>query len=109
MDTWGKLESVIITVPGAKVEYPLGEWAEAQAAMQAQGYHLTYFEELDDALAFTRPHSVYYCEVEGIIENLPRAIGVNAVLAGRLDTGDSVSWPVGTGMARRIRVVGLAM
>ena len=72
MDNFGELSSAVTTVPEARVGYPLGEWAEAQEPMRERGYHLTYFEQLEDALGFMRPGSVYYCEVEGIVGDIPR-------------------------------------
>ena len=101
----GKLMSAIAYDTPAGVTYPIGEWAEAPTVMQEQGYYLTYFEKLEDALKFTRPGAVWYCEVDGIVEGeIPPNIGTWAAFNGK--PGFFImKWPTGTRMAKRIKLI----
>jgi len=102
----GKLMSAIVYDTLAGVTYPIGEWAEAHAIMQKQGYHLTYFEKLEDALKFTRPGAVWHCEVDGVVEGeIPPDIGTWAAFNGKPGISRLMKWPTGTRMAKRIKLI----
>ena len=94
----------------AKVIYKR-EWVEAPEWLAEQGYHLTAFKSLEDAVRFRNVYSlndaeVWEAEADGVTDNLPCIASVNLLSIGRI-VSNSVypGWPKGTVMCKRLKLV----
>jgi len=100
----------------AKVTYTEGEWADAPVWLAERGYHLLVFGSYADAKAFIfrsscnpSPFRIWECEVEGLAKELPPICCLTSLADGviRINSDLGAGWPIGTLMARRVKLLRL--
>ena len=109
----GQLVSVFAP-EAARVVYRPGEWAHAPAFLAQEGYFLTAFQDLEDAVLFCNDMfdqswpgevEVWEAEAEGVVRSLPPNCESISLRTGTLVMLRAVApWPRGTVMAMRIRL-----
>jgi len=94
-----------IVMYAARVLYTKGEWVTAPEWLARKGYHLTFFEWLEDAEHFCSCGSkaIWQCEVEDILDKLPQMCRFS-VDDGKIEPQSIYRWPRGTKMAKRIKL-----
>jgi hypothetical protein len=103
---YGDTQSVVAGLK-AKVKYKVGEWVQAPKWLFDAGYHLCVFDKLEDAKEFKDGFvycSIYKCEVEGEIKNLPEKLSTVSLLCGELNPAITPIWAPGTEMYKMVKL-----
>jgi hypothetical protein len=93
----------------AFVTYNINEFAEAPAWLQQKGFHLVVFDSLEAARAWKgKLTPLFECEVEGVVTLPDMRICSSDITPQGFDYNlkvNSLPWPRGTVMARRVRLI----
>lgn len=87
----------------AMVTYKRGEFVEAPRWLSKEGYHLLVFDNLEHAEDFWG-EAIWKAEAEEEILLLPKRHSISLTDAGEL-IGDTGSWPTGTRMYKRVKLL----
>ena len=103
----GELRS-ILAYGDAEVVYTPNKWVEAPRWLAKEGYYLTAFKTIEDALDFVDGVSlrfeIWEAEAQGIIKKLPNPCDIDS-LADRKLVPLKLEWPRGTIMCQRLRLI----
>ncbi|RLC84346.1 MAG: hypothetical protein DRJ03_14500 [Chloroflexi bacterium] len=100
----------VVAAGKAEVKYFPGKWVKAPFWLRRRGYHLTAFKDLETAEKYTNVFSsraeLWEAEAEGVITELPPPLLQWRLARGFICRGAN-TWPEGTVMAKRLRLVKL--
>ena len=97
----------------ARVKYEPCVWVSAPDWLAKEGYHLTAFKDFWVAEAYYEAiiappevhHELWEAEAENVIKRLPPKMRVGDVMSGLIVPWYKDGWPIGTVMAKQIKLV----